>query len=199
MEIALDSDGSNQDIYNQQFWDQLSEMLEVAAKMLYDTIKELDFDPDELPEHNEPSPDPVDEKAVKIAQDYTMAMTDWLRDNREVVMNKHETLLNIGSSDAQLLADTFEVIQYYFMMIFTKTYRSYLSNPLDDDNSDAQGSAKIALIMINRSIASWTKLMEFLPIFEDDALNFLKKLAIIKKLIQEKHPDAMDFKRPGFD
>jgi hypothetical protein len=202
MENVLDDENSESeslDIINQKFWEQMSEMLQVAAQLLQETMEELEIDPNDLPEIKKEKPDPSKEKAVSIAREYTLEMVDWLKANRDIISNIHEQLINNGGDNAQQIADNFEVIQYYFMIISTKTYRSFLQPTIENENHDALGSAKIALIMIDRSIASWVKLYELLPNYEDDALTFLRKLTVVKKLILEKHPNAMKFKRPGFD
>jgi hypothetical protein len=64
---------------------------------------------------------------------------------------------------------------------------------------DNLGSAKIALIAIDRSIAALGYMLERMPEYEDDLLNFLITLSKIKNKVLAAFPKAMEFKRPGFD
>ena len=68
---------------------------------------------------------------------------------------------------------------------------------LNDSRSDANGSVKIALIAIERSILALTYLL--------DANNaqiirpFIELLESLKQKTEKKLPYARDFVRPGFD
>jgi hypothetical protein len=65
--------------------------------------------------------------------------------------------------------------------------------------SDNLGSAKIALIAVERSITAISVLYSLLPEDEDEMLGFLSSLAKMKKMLLSDFPKAMEFKRPGFD
>ena len=74
-------------------------------------------------------------------------------------------------------------------------YRSWLlhSSRLCD------GSAKVALIGIDRSISAWNIL---LPCFSDQERQILDLIALlenIRKRVEIQFPGARDFIRPGFD
>ena len=64
---------------------------------------------------------------------------------------------------------------------------------------DSDGSAKIALIAIDRSIEAWIKLLQLLPDHEDAIIPLLAALQKIKKSGEAEFPDARKFVRPGFD
>ena len=64
---------------------------------------------------------------------------------------------------------------------------------------DSDGSAKIAIIAIERSIGAWIRMYELLPLSEDVALKSLSLLSRLKQKAIEEFPGAMHFKRPGFD
>ncbi|HSO88229.1 MAG TPA: hypothetical protein VLQ91_16875, partial [Draconibacterium sp.] len=76
-----------------------------------------------------------------------------------------------------------------------------LAEPEDEYDlmSDNLGSAKIALIAIDRSVAALSAMYSAMPENEDDYLKFLSQLSQIKKMMLETFPGAMGFKRPGFD
>lgn len=65
--------------------------------------------------------------------------------------------------------------------------------------SDADGSAKVVLVAIERSMAAWLRLREFLPSQEDDILTMLVLLQRMQRGINTVLPGAASFRRPGFD
>lgn len=64
---------------------------------------------------------------------------------------------------------------------------------------DSDGSAKIAVIAVEKSMAAWIRMYELLPASEDAALKALALLTQIKRKTLEEFPQCMQFKRPGFD
>lgn len=65
--------------------------------------------------------------------------------------------------------------------------------------SDANGSGKIVLVAIERSIGAWLRLREILPAHEDSILQMLALLNRMQRGIHETLPGAASFFRPGFD
>ncbi len=133
---------------------------------------------------------------------------DFVDKTRELVSHLH---LGITSEENVVhtvagIGDCFDIIQWYLFFIDAKLQRA-LHGKLEGEDweekngyqRDSDGSAKIALIAMERSIAAWTKLYELLPSSEDVAL---KSLALLQQLQQKattEFPKAMQFKRPGFD
>ena len=104
------------------------------------------------------------------------------------------------------IGDGFEIIQWYLFFVDAKLQRA-LRGKLEDDGweeendfqKDSDGSAKIALIAIDRSMGAWQGLYNTMPVCEDIALNALSVLSRLKQKALEEFPKAMEFKRPGFD
>lgn len=185
-------------------WEDISTMLSVAAKLLNEQIEEMGIDIDELEAiAKDIKPDskynPKEARAVKLAKEYSTSLAEWIKLNRDKVLEKHQQLVDILSSKSGSIADAFEVIQYYMILVSSKTYRAFLHSPNDELPDDSRGSAKVALIIIDRSMASWVKVFEIIPELEDDVLRFLALLSKVKKEILLRFPNAMDFVRPGFD
>ncbi|CAN5591070.1 hypothetical protein BH10BAC3_BH10BAC3_40290 [soil metagenome] len=127
---------------------------------------------------------------------------------RELVNQLH---LGIRSEDDVVyivadIGDCFDIIQWYLFFINAKLQRA-LRGKMDDDGwdkangfqKDSDGSAKIAIIAIDKSMAAWIKLYELLPSSEDVSLRALSMLEKIKDVTLQTFPDAMQFKRPGFN
>ena len=64
---------------------------------------------------------------------------------------------------------------------------------------DSNGSAKIALVAIDRSIAAWSALQISLPEKADTIKPFLIGLDRLRRSTELRFPRAHDFIRPGFD
>lgn len=65
--------------------------------------------------------------------------------------------------------------------------------------SDANGSAKVALIAINRSDSAWRIMLRSLPEKTDSIMPILAELERLRLLTEATFPNAHDFIRPGFD
>ena len=64
---------------------------------------------------------------------------------------------------------------------------------------DGNGSAKIALIAIDRSMAAWHAMEMCLPGKSDSIAPIVADLDRLRWLLEEEFPDARGFMRPGFD
>lgn len=64
---------------------------------------------------------------------------------------------------------------------------------------DADGSAKVALIGIERSIGAWTILRGAYSNEDAQILTFLRQLFRLRHLLEAGFPAARAFRRPGFD
>ena len=136
-------------------------------------------------------------------------MHKWLEANQDKLKEKAEQLLVIHNDDknAVKFTDAWEVVQWYSFFISAKVHRAHLDleerlNEKEDEfdlMSDNLGSAKIALIAIDRSMESLSALYPEMKQQEDEILQFLAQLSQLKKQMLATFPAAMEFKRPGFD
>jgi hypothetical protein len=101
--------------------------------------------------------------------------------------------------------DIIEVIQWYKRFIWVKIMRALQGEmedrveELEDFPKDSDGSAKIALIAIDRTITSWAKMREHFIEREDEILEILVLLERLRKAMEQTFPNARAFVRPGFD
>jgi hypothetical protein len=70
---------------------------------------------------------------------------------------------------------------------------------LDGLAKDSDGSAKIALIAMDRSLAAWAVVKDLLPQHEQAAGEFLRILDQLRRNFEGHFPNARNFVRPGFD
>jgi len=104
------------------------------------------------------------------------------------------------------LNDITDVIRWYQYFISVKIHRALSGRaedreewPDDETTGDADGSAKIALISIDRSIGAWAALNTEFPEQEDETLEILVLLERLRKTLESEFPDARAFIRSGFD
>jgi hypothetical protein len=155
------------------------------------------------------------EFASKQSMEYIKAGRTWLNASEPLLKEKQEELIRFTSmklpeehpaEDAANIREALDVIQYYLFQIHVKIQRA-LSGRMDDDEwfeendfpKDSDGSAKVALIGIDRSIGGWGILLHHFPTQEEPILNLLTTLQRIRREVEEVFPDARGFKRPGFD
>ena len=67
------------------------------------------------------------------------------------------------------------------------------------DGEDADGSAKAALIGIERSTEAWAGLLPHFPDEEHEILDLLATLQRLLRHVEKAFPDARVFLRPGSD
>ncbi|HYV90277.1 MAG TPA: hypothetical protein VE978_00770 [Chitinophagales bacterium] len=159
----------------------------------------------------------LDQSPLKtLAHDYGMKVHDWIKSESEIFKGKGEELsshllMGISSEEEAMrvvneMKDAIETIQWFELFIEVKFSRALsglfdVIEGEDDDEaqSDHNGSAKIALIAVDRSMSAWEIMMKHFPDKADDMLDFVALLSRIKSAGNESFPIAMKFIRPGFD
>jgi hypothetical protein len=99
------------------------------------------------------------------------------------------------------------VIQWYQYQIAVKLMRAlscrddgWEDEPeMADFPRDSDGSAKVALIGIDRSIAAWRLVQLSLPERCESIVPLILQLDRLRKRVEKHFPEARDFVRPGFD
>jgi drug/metabolite transporter superfamily protein YnfA len=195
-------DGPDMDIKNKEFWEHMSMVFQATWEMIAEGAQEMGID---LDESNFEYVKPVHHKteAEKLAEKYGLRLIKWLEKNEALFKQKAETFLLINENQLVTFQDAIDVIRWYSLFIAVKIHRAHLT-PYDFDDKetdryDKNGSAKIALIGINRSLEAFSFLYNHLHELEDEILGYLADLSHIQKLMLKTFPKAMEFKRPGFD
>jgi hypothetical protein len=96
--------------------------------------------------------------------------------------------------------DMLSIVHWYVFFISAKIQRGFHSfeeTEKEDSQSDFNGSIKIALIAIDRSIAAWTNLTNRENF--DQIRPVVGLLETLRTGCEETFPGARDFLRPGFD
>lgn len=206
----LEAEIKEREAQNRRFWEKLGidSDLGIPEPASGDEC-ELD-----LPVHEPSFEEELQESSIEnhpcvlMAQNYMQTTRAWLKENdllsekdsqlEEVQRNAPESRDIIGFDDAVT------IVTWYHLFIYMKTQRA-VSGLYDDHETDfdmprdSDGSAKIALIAMDRSIAALQIIGKEKPEWNAETREFISRLVGLRRRTEETFPCARDFKRPGFD
>jgi hypothetical protein len=210
----------SQDINNKVFWDKLHGIFKVTLQMVKETAEEMGIDLDSI-DHEEIAKQ--QEQVHKTAKEqlycqaalsYIKKVDSWFDSNKEPLEDKAAELQALSEADipdasavdeAVSINDCLEVVRWYQHQIYVKLCRSASGmirgelEHLEYSLQDANGSAKVAIIGIERSIAAWGRLLNHFPQQEHTILDLLVNLKRLLRQVEASFPDARAFVRLGFD
>jgi hypothetical protein len=200
----------------EQLWSHLSVMLETSLELLKSHAEELGI---ELDDPNIDIDQNFDSKLSREshpiiceASKYSKLAQEWL-DSYQNALENLDTLLFEKGHEGLFIEEfndpsfthLIEVIAYYKDFIAVKINRA-LMQQMEKSVAlkelgvyDSNGSAKIALIAIDRSIGAWASILKRMPSREDELLLILVVLQRLRCNMETEFPDARKFRRPGFD
>ena len=183
----------NRDLRNEAFWRKLTAIFQETRELIVAwavaagvELNGTSDDDDSRPKRKRQLVD--NHPLTKAGKKYANAATDWFREFDQTV----------EVSDSE---DAREVIQWYQYQIAVKTMRalSGRNEELDEDPKDSDGSAKVALIGIDRSIAAWRMMQLSLPDRVESIVPLMLQLERLRQRVEKSFPQARYFIRPGFD
>ena len=203
----------SQDIHNEAFWQRLSSILIETQERISEWASEAGIDLNHVPEEElktrKRKRQLVDNHPLtRAGKKYANTASDWFRE----LDHTHE-ISDVRGPDveereqSEQLEDAREVIQWYQYQIAVKVMRalSCRSDGWEDDPEladfpkDSDGSAKVALIGMDRSIAAWRLVQLSLPDRANSIVPLILQLERLRKRVEKSFPEARDFVRPGFD
>lgn len=153
-----------------------------------------------------------------ISMEYMQRVQAWLKDSDADLKALSQEWLEAARTPEQdcdyeelahCVGDMLEVITWYHTFLPPKVNRALRSNLemktresgilAESSQFDANGSGKVVLIAVERSISAWLFLRDHLSKQEDTILSMLVILGRIRNGIQEEIPNAKTFRRPGFE
>ena len=214
------SDAGDRDVRNERFWDKLGEVFRVTLEMLHDDAERRGLNLDA----GGTSAAAESEKEIQIyasnhecarsARAYSEHVEQWF-DAAHPLFTEEARALELkvqldlpGSNppeEAARLRDAVDVIRWYQDLIPVKLERAIGSQVEESEETDTEhptdsdGSAKVALIGMDRSIGAWGTLLLELPSDETSILAILVHLQRLRRSAEEQFPAAGSFVRPGFD
>jgi hypothetical protein len=224
MNYALSEDEFNKpeskDITNKAFWENLHGIFQTTLEMVKETAEEMGIDLNAIDHEEYAEQEELVHKMVKdqphtqAARAYADMVNKWFDSNEELFKNKGEELLALAQAeipgtrideDALKIQDCFEIVRWYQHQIYVKLCRAsseMIRGELENTEyfpQDANGSAKVAIIGIEHSIAAWGSLLGQFPEQENSILDMLVALKKLLRQVDAAFPDARAFIRPGFD
>ena len=204
------------DLTNEIFWQKLAEMLKLTMDMARETAQEMGIDLDALIDGPEAEPTGHEEEETVVhlldhlAKHYADQVDAWFkRDPYGLEMQPTKPHLHLlGSAEQQdevSVQDAVDVIRWYQHQIHIKLRRALDSadkgfdETIDEVPSETDGSAKVALIGIDRSISAWGVLLKLFPDSKAEILQQIRLLKNLRTRVDSEFPKAHSFVRPGFD
>lgn len=213
-------DPQDRDIGNQRFWDKLHEILRATLDALRKEAKARGFDLNSLEltaearaeeERGEPA---SSHECAHLAGEYSQLTAQWFGSAEGLFEEKGRELELVARLDlpnrnpheeAVSLQDAIAVIRWYQDQIHVKLVRAIrgkleeIPAPSEDLPKHSDGSAKVALLGMDRSIAAWGAMLGHFPDRENDILDILIHLDRLRRKTEKEFPAARAFVRPGFD
>lgn len=214
------ADPESRDMNNDLFWQKLSKTFQATLELVNEMMEEqgIDIDSDDIEEIKKEEKkirEIVDNHQLIIsAEEYGDMVKSWFDSAEDLFLDKEIDLnkkvrLDLPNEnpdkEAAAILDAVDVIMWYLHFIQVKLTRAIhgeLEDRFelpDDFPKDSDGSAKVALIAIDRSIAAWGEMLKYFPEQEDELLNILVKLEQLRRNSERVFPEARSFVRPGLD
>ncbi|MFH1980218.1 MAG: hypothetical protein ABIL58_00080 [Pseudomonadota bacterium] len=212
MELA--EAGAKDDGTAEDFWGHLTDILASAAEMLHEWAETAGIDLTDVGIDDVDRRSGDDHILVISARKYSDQVGGWFDAHSQLLAGLQD---GHGAGSASYLqpvsnapaaasaADFIDIILWYHTLIVAKLHRAVLPDPLEsiedmeDLPRDADGSAKVALIAIDRSLAAWIGLNALFPQVKPEIEGFVAHLGKLRRSVQWAFPNARTFVRPGFD
>lgn len=217
------------DINNVRFWRKMETIFRETRAMIEELAAEagVDLQAAEADAEREEARREAKEHELSLSsQEYAEMVHCWFKDQFAAEQNVHDdaTGKTQNAEDDIDIRDAVDVIRWYQFFIAAKTYRAvmdledreeidqtaepdpFTEEELDDEDvwlrasiDDSDGSAKIALIAIDRSSNAWRAMLGWMPEKKDSIGPILTRLEQLRRGLEKTFPRARDFIRPGFD
>ena len=224
LNFAMDSeefgDQEAHDINNEAFWQRLTETFQMTLELLHEAAEEEGIDLESIDAKEFEEQERVNKELAKnhqcsrTAKLYSEMVDDWFDSAKDIFGHEDdepdlEVSADIGNVDpAEEISDfgeAVEVVRWYQHLIYVKLMRAIRGElderleVLDEFPKDSDGSAKVALIALDRSIAAWGEIRNLFPHRDNDILDILVHLEQLRRNAEKAFPEARAFIRPGFD
>jgi hypothetical protein len=204
-------DPDSRDIRNAAFWEKLRSIFTQTREMIVAWAKESGvdlstIDTDAIVEQdNRAVEDARSDDLAVAAENYAWQVNDWFEEER-TMESSDDSGASTDTADENGSEDATEVIRWYQFQIAAKTVRALMSRENETaieegeiNTRDSDGSAKVALIAMDRSISAWRIMQLSLPDKADSIIPLLVTLERLRQYVEQTFPNARDFIRPGFD
>ena len=200
------ADPETRDIENEAFWVKLSEVFRDTLELLKESAKEHGIDLETLDtgqfrkESDRKDSAAENHEICHAAKVYSGIVQDWFASSANLF--SASPALDEGEAS---LEEALEVIRWYQHFIYVKLMRAVRGEleekeeELEEFPRDSEGSAKVALIAIDRSIGAWGTVYAHDPLKNENILRFIAYLDRLREEVEKTFPGARSFTRPGFE
>jgi len=213
MENEETDDPASSDIRNAEFWHKLGSILQQAREMITAWAEENRVDlsaasqESEIQEHRRELGGAEGHELCVAAKNYAASVNEWFAEETLEVQGVDDRVAadSEESESDEMANDATEVIRWYQYQIAAKTVRAVKSRRYEEEEKaeglpkDSDGSIKVALIAIDRSISGWRLMQIVRPIRAESVTPLLLALERLRQSTERTFPEARDFVRPGFD
>ena len=199
-----DEEGSlkEQDVANAAFWRELDSVLQETLSLIpeWATASAFDLTSVEDTTRKRKRQQVDNHPLVLTAKKYASSASDWFRQ-----VDVEQTSGNPQPN--QQVNTARDVIEWYQYQIAVKTMRALsgrteefdLDTETSESPKDSDGSAKVALIGIDRSLAGWRLMQLAAPESATSIIPLILQLARLRNRTESEFPEARQYIRPGFD
>jgi hypothetical protein len=154
--------------------------------------------------HNDAEAHPLAVAGKQYADD----VVEWFAEFNQTLESSDVENDATAEEQAEQVREATEVLYWYQYQIAVKTMRALWSRntEIDDDlvadesdPRDSDGSAKVALVGIDRSIGAWRLMQLGIPERAELIVPLILKLERLRNATEKEFPNAREFIRPGFD
>ena len=211
---------------DEAFIKKLGEIFQVTLEMIYEWAEKAGVDlsecdsEEEWAKHEAEREETREHPLVSDANRYRERVRDWFRlfgnfldEDAEGEAVKAGQAVTEGqqvpkpapNAEEANLQESADIILWYHTLLAAKIGRAVSGKlrwedaAFEDPSGDSDGSAKVALISIERSMAAWWNLLGHLPERKREIAGFLASLNRLRLETEKTFPLARDFVRPGFD
>ncbi len=200
------SDPDSQDIKNEAFWNKLSSILGETLELLRESAKRWGVELETLDSVDDTENIKAKREAAenhllsRAAKRYAKIVEDWFTE-RETLFFETTAAAREGVD----FEEAIEVIRWYQYFISAKIIRAVRGKVEEEEEGydefprDSDGSAKIALIAIDRSIGAWAVIRHYVTDGVERVIDVIAFLDGMGQAVEKAFPRARSFIRPGFD
>jgi len=208
-----DDSPESRDITNEAFWNKLASIFQETRELITSWAEEngVDLtavDDEEITRRKKRNERAANGRLATAGKAYASVVTKWFSDFDQILSSSDTEGTESDAEEDDLLEDARDVIYWYQYQIAVKTIRAISSRADekeepevfgDDYPKDSDGSAKVALLGIDRSISAWRIIQLCVPERAELIVPLILQLEQLRQATERKFPNARDFIRPGFD